>query len=401
MNGPGAVSQTLREDEDTIGFDIVSLVRSAGQLRAGRLAFADDSSGREDSLTFGQFNTLASSYAAALHAFGLQPGERILVSGGTSVRAFAALCAALAAGLDAAIAGRHLDVQETAAFARAIGAAAIVADVARTDSALAEHLLQSAAQADCVRLAVSLDTDPPDGAISIVEASGAGQQKPDRRYEARIITRGADGRPAIHKQQTIVTAGLDFISQAQISAGATIVSTILPASFAGLVCGPVASLLTGAAMVLHAPFDSKRLVARIETEKPVQLIVPAAIAAHLAAAPFLSSQSLATLVFLSRFDDIVSDLSTLLLPKAPGCSCAVTDLLAFGETAVFAERRDIAGASKVPLARNHTIQMDGREIVAIRAVRHLLDTNGVRSARLTFEGAAVSKPDRTYHEHTA
>lgn len=391
------------DDGDIIGFDLVSLVRSAAQLRSGRMAFVNDAQGTEEALSFAACDDLARSNAAALHMLGLQPGECVLLAGCSGPRAFAALIGALAAGLDAAVCGLHLDAGEMGAFAKACGASAIITDAREGDAAQCELVYGAAALADNVRLIVSVAAEAPDGSVSIAAAAATGNPAPARAHArpGQIVTRDAHGNPVRHLQQTLITAGFDFLSQTRIGAGLTLLSTIPPSSFAGLVCGPVAGLLTGATTVLHAPFDSKKLIARIEADKPVQLVVPAGLAPHLEKSSLAAREHLANLVLLTRINQAPRTLENISLPRISLPGIDIADLIAFGEIAAVAESRDGDRLRSAFLQDNHTIQMDGREVIAFRAIRHLLDSNGVRSKAISLDGAAVTKADWLSHDPAA
>lgn len=381
------------EDGDMIGFDLVSLARSAAQLRAGRLAFVNDAREIEEALGFAEFDAMARRFAGALHAYGLNAGDTMLIVGCMSPRSFAAVIGGLAAGIDVAVCGAHLDATAIGAFARDISASAIVVEASAQEPADCELAYGAAAAAETIRLVVSLAEDAPDGAISIEAARDAEPPAWHADKRARILTRESDGRAVAHTQQTLVTAGLDFISQTQIGAGLPIVSTIVPASFAGLICGPLAGLLTGATTIVHVPFNSERLIDRIEKDMPVQLIAPAAIARDIERSSLGTARHLSCLALLTRLPGVPEDLANLAMPTIELEGVRIADIIAFGETAVVAERRPANGARQAPLQAQHTIQMDGREVIAVRATKHLLDHNGARTTAIALEGAAVSKPD--------
>lgn len=404
--GTGSAVASTASGGDLLGFDIVSLARSAAQLRVKQPAFIQTGAGRvsgadgepSQPMTFEAFQKLVSLYAGAFANAGVQPGERILVAGCTSVQSIAAIIATLSIGADAALAGMHLDSSEIAAFAMITGASAIVTDAGEDDTATAALVLGAAAQADCVRLVVSLADDPADGTVSVSAAAGGGSQPPAHIEGGCIITRNSTGMPVTHSQQTLIVAGLDFLARTRLSAGAPIVTTIIPASFAGLVCGPLAGLLLGSLTNLHAPFDSAVLVRTIEASKPVQMVAPAALATQIAASGFCDADHLSALVLLNRYEAAPPALDAPALPPLAVRGIAVSDLAAFDEIAVAAQLRGADGVPVKPLEQNHMIHIDGREVLALRAVRHLLENNGVRSTAMTFDGAAVSRLDWKYHD---
>jgi len=382
--------------DDLFGFDLVSLVSSAAQLRTSKTAFVqaapvpDSANAGNSDIDYTSLRTLVNSYASAFRAFGLQPGERILIAGCLGVRAQAALISGLAAGLDTAVAGVHLDASDLGNFARLTGAVAVVTEVCAAQSGAASQILSAAAQADAVRLVISLSDDAPDGTVPMGAAGAASGRTPNLQRSPRILTRTLNGKLAAHSQQTLIAAGLDLIARTRISAGAPIVSTIVPASFAGLVCGPVAALLSGAPLVLHAPFDSKTLLQRIRELRPVQLMIPAAISAHLAASTVFNSTHLSALIVLSRFEGNPSALEAPPAPVIQAENVDICDLVAWDETALAAHCRGQDGAPGTPLTENHVIQVGGRNILAVRAVRHFLNNNGTSATAIAFDGEAVS-----------
>jgi hypothetical protein len=406
--GSRAAPPSTAPGSDLLGFDIVSLTRSAAQLRVDQPAFVQTGAGRHfpgeawraQATTFSAFQKLVSQYAGAFANAGLQPGERLLIAGCTSVQSIAAMIGALSVGIDAALAGVHLDSTEIATFATVTGAGAIVTDAGEDDPATAALILGAAAQADCVRLVVSLADCPADGTVS-VSAAAAGAAKPAAHVKGGcIITRNSDGMPVTHSQQTLIVAGLDFLARTQLSSGVPIITTIIPASFAGLVCGPLAGLLLGSLTNLHAPFDSTALLHAIETAKPVHLVAPAALAQQIAASSICNAAYLSALVLLQRHEAAPPSLEAPALPPLPVDGIAVSDVAAFDEIAVAAQLRGANGIPARPLEQNHMIHIDGREVLALRAVKHLLENNGVRSTAITFDGAAVSRLDWTYHDAT-
>ncbi|MCC2096965.1 MAG: AMP-binding protein [Hyphomicrobiales bacterium] len=391
---------------DLLGFDIVSLTRSAAQLRIDQPAFIQSglesgalaSAGDTSPVSYRAFQGLVGRSASALVNVGLQPGERVLIAGCTSVHAIAMMIGALSAGIDAALAGMHLDGEEIGAFARITGAAAIVTEAGADDPATVSQILTAAAGADCVRLVLSLNRDPADGIVAVAAAAGGKAESPPISSGASILTRNSDGMPVTHSQQTLIVAGLDFIARTNLSAGSSIISTLIPASFAGLVCGPVAGLLLGALTNMHAPFDSRALLRAIEAGKPAQLIAPAALARQIAESGVCDKEHLAALVLLKRYEAAPSTLEPSGLPPLSVTGIAISDAAAFDEIAVAAQLRGTDGVPVKPLEQNHMIHIDGREVLAVRAVKHLLENNGVRSTAMTFDGAAVSKLDWKYYD---
>ena len=108
----------------------------------------------------------------------------------------------------------------------------------------------------------------------------------------------------VHRQQTLVAAALDLVTRARIGMRLPIVATIAPVTFAGLVAGPVAALLAGAPLLLHGPFAAAGFTALLERAGPAHLVAPAAMLPALRRAGLLDAETLASLILVSRRDDL-------------------------------------------------------------------------------------------------
>jgi hypothetical protein len=159
----------------------------------------------------------------------------------------------------------------------------------------------------------------------------------------------------------------------------TIVSTIAPASFAGLVAGPFAALLSGAPLHLHGPFHSAEFLAELDAAAPVHLVAPRAMAADLDVAGLLTPRTLASLMLLDRSGETDPPPAPVLRPDL---SIPVIDLCAFGERALVAEPRAADGSALPPAWEPHMISAGDRSIVAVQ--------RRTGAGTFAFEGAAVS-----------
>ena len=79
----------------------------------------------------------------------------------------------------------------------------------------------------------------------------------------------------MHKQITLIAAGLDFVARAKIGRETPIFSTLPPMRFASLVAGPVSALLSGAALHFDGPFDAAAFFKACERAGHAHLIAPA------------------------------------------------------------------------------------------------------------------------------
>ncbi len=400
---PGTTDTSAIESGDPLArLDFSSLISGAAKLRPDRIAF-HDSSDASKSLTFAMLERRVAAMSASWRDLGLMPGERILVIATASAACIVAITGALRAGLDVAIAAPYLPAEELAEFAIDTGAVALAAEPACGDLDIASELLRTAARAERVRVVAALGNTTVDGAVLLdpLQTNGAMQEETaagGHSLHARIITRDITARCVFHRQRTIVAAALDFVTRAQIGTHIPLVSTILPASFAGLAIGPAAALIAGAPLILHGPFDSTTLLAMIEAMHPVHLVAPAMLSEDFDAAGLIDPHYLASMIFLSRFKQMPADMSA----EPPGgmldSAVPVTDLYAIGEIAVIAEPRLPGGARIAPLTTQHVLNLDGRDVVAARRKLHYLAANGRLDSVVAIEGAAISQGSEGDHE---
>ncbi len=137
-----------------------------------------------------------------------------------------------------------------------------------------------------------------------------------------------------------MAAGLDFVARAKIGRATPILSTLPPTSFAGLVAGPFAALLSGAMLHLHGPFAADDFLKTRDRAGHAHLVVPAAIAPDLESAAIL--EGLASTVLLSRLSAEAGFTS----PPSFASPCPLVDLYAIDETAAVAEPRRGASAAQ-------------------------------------------------------
>lgn len=365
-------------------YSLETLVSGAARLRPEAIAFAD----RTTTCPFGIIAAQVAALARLLSDCGVKPGERLLLTGGAEVSLVVAAIAGLRGGFEPALAPLDLGPAELAAYARAINAAALIGPTAYGDLNPVEAYFEAAAAVPSIRLLATLGPGEVDGAVDLSKEAVlryAGVH-PDDGLErgrpapppARILT--LDRRrltPVAHEQATLMAAGLDFVAQAEIGRATPILSTLPPTGFAGLVAGPFAALLSGAALYLHGPFAADDFLQVRARAGHAHLIIPAAVAPNIADAGVFDG--LASAVLVSRAGTHAS-----FVPPAPLLApCPLVDLYAVGETAAVAEPRR-GGRPKPPAAEPHFIGFDEARVLTIkRAADH----------PLAFSGAAVTAED--------
>jgi acyl-CoA synthetase (AMP-forming)/AMP-acid ligase II len=362
-------------------YSLDTLVSGAARLRLEAIAFAD----RTTTCPFGIVAAQVAALARLLADCGLLPGECLLLAGGAEVSLVTALIAALRGGFEPALAPLDLDEAELAAYARAVNAAALIGPTAYGELNPVDAYFAAAAAVPSIRLLATLGPGDVDGAVDLSAASvlryaathpddGLERGKPAPAPPRIVTFDRARLKPVAHEQATLMAAGLDFVARAEIGRATPILSTLPPTSFAGLVAGPFAALLSGATLHLHGPFAADDFLKTRDHAGHAHLIVPAAIAPDLGGAAIL--EGLASTVLVSRLSA-----GTGFTPPPPfACPCPLVDLYAIDETAAVSEPRRGARAAQ-PAPEPHFVGFDEARVLTIeRAADHAL----------AFRGAAVT-----------
>ena len=378
----GTVSVQLRANANPLApYTLESLLEGAARMRPDAVALGGDAA-----LTFAKLAQRVAALAGRLAVVGLAPGETVLVLAAPRTQTVVAVLAASRLGLAAALAPLDAPPAAVALMAGRINAVAILAGGPYGTVQPVETAFLAASLSNSIRLIGLFEGDAGDGAVDLTPAACDGDSPaPHAVKPAQIITfeRAARHFTAVrHRPATLVAAGLDLITRCGLSVATPIVSTIAPASLAGLVAGPLAMLLCGAALHFHGPFDSTVLRRQLAACDPGHLLAPERTAAYFAASRLIEGHRL---LLLSRWDAAGADFSP---PHALDANCPVTDLHAFGERALLASPRDAAGRPCAILDTPHLIEIGGETIVALAG-----EDSGDEG--LVLSGAAVTlrEPD--------
>ena len=338
-------------------FDINQLIEGSARLRPQQRAVSDSTSAE---LSFGDLELCSRALAGALASLGLAAGECVLVIGVPRVATVLGICAALRAGLDVALAPPQISVGELTAFAARAKAVAALVGGAYGEIVPLQLVMQSAASCESLRMLCSLEGGD-DGAVDLHEFVATDYVvAPEAAAAARLVT-CVTGGALRHTQRTLIASALDAATRLRINAGESLVSTLAPATFAGLVAGPLLGLMTGASLHLHGPFAAHDLLADLRARGPSHLLVPRLLAPSLQSAGLLRAEHVASLLLLHRssgLDEVILQHDDTTVP--------VFDLCAFGETCLVVEARDADGEPLPVAALPHMIELEGRQILAVR-----------------------------------
>ncbi len=284
-----------------------------------------------------------------LRLFDFVPGERVLVVAGARTDTLVALAALGRAGLVPALVPCDLNPIELAAHARVAEAVALIGPGTCGGLQLGETYLSAAVIVETIRMIACQGPGLFDGAIDVAFPTLDAMPDPGARsfvvrdVPAIATFAGPRTSPTLkrHRQAALFADALSLVEQARINPSKRLISTVPPATLAGLVAGPFAALIGASGLVLHGPFDAERFLAICDAEPGYHLVVPDAIAPLFADRAL--SADLASLILVSRH----ADAATFAVPAPNACDRPIVDLYAFGEDQVLAQRR-VDGEARSP-----------------------------------------------------
>lgn len=276
--------------------DLNAVLDGAARLRPGRPALSEASGATP--LSFADFDRKVLGLSSQFTQLNLAPQSRLLVLGGASVSSILLIFAALRASLDVALAPAFLDADDLRKFAEDVEAVALAVDPAFLAVRSHEDVLELAAGLPSVRVICA--TAQMDGAVSLDPDTVLPQERlPENKADGLIILHDPKGPPAYYNQRRLLAAALDVATQARIGTQQPILSTLSPMNFAGLVAGPLAALLAGTHLVLHAPFERAPFAADLRKLAPCHLLAPAALLPALARERVTAPMNCASLILSS------------------------------------------------------------------------------------------------------
>jgi acyl-CoA synthetase (AMP-forming)/AMP-acid ligase II len=316
---------------------LAALIAAAARDSPGTVLLRDD----DLSLTAAELAARVENARAHLHDCGLAAGERALVVAGTHISAVVALAAVLSLGAEPALVPCGVGAADLVTLARLASAVALIGPSRFGGLECGDAYLSAAALVDTVRTVATLGPEPVDGAIDLSRAAhgatgDAGiSAGPAETAVIATFQWGAGTIPALvsHRQAALFADALSLVENARINPSKRIISTLPPATMAGLVAGPFAALIGASSLTLHGPFDAARFLAACDAEPGAHLVAPASLARSFAD-PSVAS-GLSSLILVSRF----LDPHAFVLPSPVASARPIVDLYAFGEETLLARRR--------------------------------------------------------------
>lgn len=276
-----------------------SLAAAAAERHPERLALIDQP-GRQDwsgrpriAWTHATAGAIRRRLVRFLAGLGLPSGAVVglCLPGGSE--ASLALLAVEEAGLTPCLLPLSWSEEELGTALEAAHVQAVVTQGAVGDCRPAKTLCRLAARYFGLRFVCAFGPHVPDGVIDIdrfiVGEDGPEAAPAEAPREGGIVTfsrRDGPGRPVFRPLRSALAATLALLVATRIEPGDRLVTLVAPDDLAGLATGPLAALVSGAALESHGLFDGARLIETLTDPAcgPTHVVAPGWMETHLAAA---------------------------------------------------------------------------------------------------------------------
>lgn len=273
------------------GVTLDSLFRRAGVRSPERLALVDPPDrehvigGAPRALTFSQADKAISALAGRLQVLGLPTDAVIAIQLGNIVESVISLLAVLRAGMIAAPLPLLWREQDMLAALACVGTKAIITADRIGTVPHAEIASRAAAELFCIRHVCAFGADIPDGVAPLDDVFANGREmfihppprKGNAAAHAAVVTFENTEHgivPVARHHGALVAGGLAIALETALGPEASILTTIVPGSFAALALSVVPWLLGGGTLHLHHAFDWKAFADQIDAVQPGIVVVP-------------------------------------------------------------------------------------------------------------------------------
>jgi AMP-binding enzyme len=335
------------------GLTFDRLFRYAAAQHADDIALIDPPN-REDftagaprALTYAQADRAVTAIAARLRGLGLAPDHVVGVQLPNTVEGVLALLGVLRAGLVASPLPLLWRRADCAAALAAIGASALIATsrIGATDHC--ELAMYTAADAFTIRH-VCMFGGSHDGVVpfddALSEAAPAyapPEPGADASAHVAMVTWDIDPAgpvPVARSHLELMMAGFEIMREGRFAAGTVILSSLCLGSLAGVAATLATWLLSRGTLVLHHPFEPAILRRQILDHECGAVIVPGSLAVRCAQAGMFRGSAVDKVMAVWRAPERLAA-----CPTWPSPAPALIDVIAFGETGLFAAMRGVGG----------------------------------------------------------
>ena len=333
------------------------LFRRVAARRPGAIALADApnrqafTDGPPLRLSYAEADRMISAIAGRLRRMGLPTDAIVGIQMPNIVENVLTVLGVLRAGLIAAplpLLWRRADA--VTALAR-VGAKALIACRRVGDFAHCQFAARVAAEVFSIRYVCGFGANLPDGVVPLDDLFTATKLDsiPPLHREGNAAAHlavisfevGEDGPvPVARRHLEFLAGGLGVLLESRLEQDASVLSTIAPASFAGICLTLVPWLLTGGTLALHHPFDADILARQRRQDRCATLILPAPVAYRLAETGLFAREGPTTVLAAWPAPDRLAASAEWRERDA-----VLIDVPIFGEAGLLAARRGAGGRS--------------------------------------------------------
>ncbi len=329
------------------------LFRRAGVRHPQAIALIDPpnresfTDGAPRALSYAEADRLISDFAARLRNLGLRTDSVVAIQLPNTVEAVIALMGVSRAGMIAALLPLLWRQQDIVAALRGTGAKAIVTCARAGTLAPAKSAVLAAAELFPIRHICGFGRELPDGVMPLDDRNaqtsvdlGHTPARPGvAANHVAVLTFDITSHavvPLARNHAQLVAGGLAPFLEADLAQEAVLLSTIPPASFAGLALGVVPWLLCGGTLALHHGCDPMALAAQCAALAEPTVILPGPALAPLSDAD-LFNVSIKSILALWRAPERLASCAPC------HAKAALVDVAAFGEIGLLASQRRADG----------------------------------------------------------
>jgi hypothetical protein len=315
-----------------------------------REAFTDGAPRR---LTYAAAEHAVAATAARLRSMALPPDSVVGIQLPNIAENILTMLGVLRAGMIAAplpLLWRRADA--VAALSR-VGAKALIT-CGRVGTFDHGHLArQIAAEVFSIRYVCGFGANLPDGVVVLdgvfaspePETHGEPRSNAAAHLGAITFDVGGEGVIAVARSHAeLLAGGLGVLLESRLAERTTMLSAVLPSSFAGISVTLTPWLLSGSALLLHQPFDVDAFAQQRREGRRGTLILPGPIAASLAGMDVRAAEPPSRVIALWHSPELVADGEVW-----RDAAAIFVDVSSFGEAAAVPARRGSSGRPS-PLA---------------------------------------------------
>jgi hypothetical protein len=334
---------------------IDGLFRGVASRHPGAIALADPpnresfTDGPPLRLTYAEADRMVSAIAGRLRRIGLPTDAIVGIQLPNVAENILTVLGVIRAGLIAAplpLLWRRADA--VTALAR-VGAKALITCRRAGNFEHGLFAARVAAEVFSIRFVCGFGPNLPDGVVALDDLLTAARLDPipplerERNAAAHVAVItfeiGEDGPvPVARRHLEFLSGGLGVLLESGLEQDASILSTLAPASFAGLCLTLVPWLLTGGTLVLHHAFDADIFAQQRRDQRCGTLILPAAVAFRLAETGLFAHEGPTRVLAAWRDPERLSA-----GPDWPERDATLIDVPIFGEAGLIAARRGQGG----------------------------------------------------------